>query len=1402
MPWMDEDRNLRRQSGPAVPPADDELLDDPPPAPPEPEAAPQRPEDGRPLQDPPQPMPASPQLQPPTGNELLGASPPAPPGPGAAPQPPEGGGPLQDPARPLPTSAQLQPLAQGGQLDDLADLTPEQAAGLGSDPRVAAAFQRPENIREILARQAQQDPGPDGRGKNPYGGAALLGGSLNIDPANNPIGLQRALGAAAQAAQAAEDVKSPPAGSPSEQAAAGAGAGAGVPTSKEALKKAAGDLAKDKLRQAAEERGLGGYIPDIPEQGDWGDKALNLLGQGVDIGGRAWSDRAAPGAYDAVKDSDAGGGVLDDIEASRIGQKIPRSFWDGFRRRQSTGQTKSGAGQNKEKADGSGKDKQKGRGKLVILLAVALPVVAAFLSILLLASLLLGVDIDGDDAQAQPEDKSNVKVAEYLPGDWMEVLKKASERTSGNAQDYSEVPWTILGGLVKAQTDFARYSPYDNIDRDPGRKSKDVPGGTGSGDGSTGGVDVNASNTVGAGPGPVQGVSGPGSTATVPGTEPGHTAPPDGDFSHQLGWFLWALRMQESGGVYDRNAGTNQSTACGAYQYITSTWRDGGYTGGYARACLAPPSVQDRRAKEDVIKMWNTFHKWQSVAVQHFTGSWGNQPERWNSCPGACDFNPTAWKYADGVMKKMQDAARAHPATSSGGTPGAVQPASYNFQPAPTPPSGSAEPIAADPLTPEPITPEPTDPEPSSPGPSSPEPSSPEPGSPGPTSPEPAAPQPGVPPGMGGNGPGDTSLWGCTVAAPKPGIGGKKNQGSGPYLLTPAAAGQMIMRGMNPQSPCDSSYFVAFQLVRTAEKVHRDPKSPPWRADGNEKDQENARKYWSKVIASSGLFMERTANPGGACAVPPPDDPDKPWSVSFRIITIWRCETNRIQELYLVTGAKPDGAKYKYSVQTDRAAAVETLVNEAMSVSYGAGGWKTEGCDDRKNSRQGIFPMTREEAEEAGVEDRCDVDKNIAGAAKLVLSVETVPPGERPHDLGSFQPMIGGWQKLSVAMGTDLTLFSLIGPGQNGFEASDKCIAVMRKFLTDIAPHAEEFASLKEPPDTEKVYGDWEPKLEKLEKAHNITDPGSDPACMIGSWAPGYNNTLAQIAADLAGNGTYSTNLNGLGNYYQGREEANKETPPVVGEDTLVIPRLALRPLKPVGAPIAPDATEAWTRLSNTQGVQFPLEQVAVEYAWFFGGVIPPFNSAGKLIGSIANGGGSTMDTGTVQVTVGPDGCPENAPNNTLRQGSKEIGIRKLCEDSVKQARTPQAAMAIKWALTHLGWIYTQNTDPSAGPTRNSGNSADCSSFVSRAYRDSKAIPNLFRGNAPTTHTLRQVSWTHKISFNQLKPGDLVEPTDGHVAMQLADGYKVHTNTHTDVSRVERAYDSAYWAGWVDASKV
>lgn len=71
-------------------------------------------------------------------------------------------------------------------------------------------------------------------------------------------------------------------------------------------------------------------------------------------------------------------------------------------------------------------------------------------------------------------------------------------------------------------------------------------------------------------------------------------------FSGSFAEALAKLRSCEAGGVYDRNSGNGYY---GAYQYDISTWAN---WGGYARADLAPPNVQDE-------KVWETYKRrgWQ-----------------------------------------------------------------------------------------------------------------------------------------------------------------------------------------------------------------------------------------------------------------------------------------------------------------------------------------------------------------------------------------------------------------------------------------------------------------------------------------------------------------------------------------------------------------------------------------------------------------------------------------------------------------------------------------------------------------------------------------------------------------------------------------------------------------------
>lgn len=162
------------------------------------------------------------------------------------------------------------------------------------------------------------------------------------------------------------------------------------------------------------------------------------------------------------------------------------------------------------------------------------------------------------------------------------------------------------------------------------------------------------------------------------------------------------------------------------------------------------------------------------------------------------------------------------------------------------------------------------------------------------------------------------------------------------------------------------------------------------------------------------------------------------------------------------------------------------------------------------------------------------------------------------------------------------------------------------------------------------------------------------------------------------------------------------------------------------------------------------------------------------------------------QTLVGPDGCPVSAPDATLRGGAQEVGISELCRRSVAQAPTPQAALAIKYALGQLGAPYACRGIGRLDPFR-----FDCSSFVARAYADGAGVPLTREGWAPSTRNM--VPWDGialdrhyaLLARENLAPGDLVLYDTGgatyrHVVMMLSDGYMVHTNACGDVLHVDR----------------
>lgn len=140
------------------------------------------------------------------------------------------------------------------------------------------------------------------------------------------------------------------------------------------------------------------------------------------------------------------------------------------------------------------------------------------------------------------------------------------------------------------------------------------------------------------------------------------------DFDQQVDWFLQALRLHESSNNY--GAKSPHSSASGAYQYIDSTWNN--YKG-YPEAWMAPPHVQDERARQDVIRFYNQYGSWDKVAIAHFGGP-GYVDDDWSKPPAP--NNPTGNEFVSSVLSKMEAASNGQldlPDVQTAGGSGGVQ---------------------------------------------------------------------------------------------------------------------------------------------------------------------------------------------------------------------------------------------------------------------------------------------------------------------------------------------------------------------------------------------------------------------------------------------------------------------------------------------------------------------------------------------------------------------------------------------------------------------------------------------------------------------------------------------------------------------------------------------------------
>jgi hypothetical protein len=107
-----------------------------------------------------------------------------------------------------------------------------------------------------------------------------------------------------------------------------------------------------------------------------------------------------------------------------------------------------------------------------------------------------------------------------------------------------------------------------------------------------------------------------------------------------------AILSQETGGVGAYYRKSYSSSACGAFQYMSTSWNN---FMGYKSACDAPEWVQDERMINELKSSYATYHDWKKAVAAHLYPSRAGNMATWNKpVPG----NPTVFQYVSSVFQK------------------------------------------------------------------------------------------------------------------------------------------------------------------------------------------------------------------------------------------------------------------------------------------------------------------------------------------------------------------------------------------------------------------------------------------------------------------------------------------------------------------------------------------------------------------------------------------------------------------------------------------------------------------------------------------------------------------------------------------------------------------------------